>query len=262
MARARGGRLDVVALTDHDTVGRARRGPAALPPGLTLVPGMELSCRWTGAACTCWPTCSTPRIPRWPAAARSATTGSRRARAMVGQAGRELGAAVTWEQVAAIAGDGVVGRPHIARALVDTGVVDSPADAFTADWIGDGGRAYEDRYALDPPTAIALVARRGGVTVLAHPPLAAGLRGVRRSDRASWPPRGWTASRCGHPDHRPDAAAGCGCWRPSWAWCPPAAATTTARSPAITSGPRPPRLMPSSASPPRLTAASRRYPRG
>ena len=58
-----------------------------------------------------------------------------------GQAER-AGAPVSWEQVTAIAGDGVVGRPHVARALADSGVVASPADAFSPDWIGTGGRAH------------------------------------------------------------------------------------------------------------------------
>ena len=80
-----------------------------------------------------------------------------------------LGARVTWEQVAAIAGDSVVGRPHIARAMAAAGVISDPAGAFTAEWIGDGGRAYEDKYALDPSVAIGLVRDAGGVSVLAHP---------------------------------------------------------------------------------------------
>ena len=81
----------------------------------------------------------------------------------------ELGAPVTWEQVTGIAGDAVVGRPHIARALAEAGVVETPADAFTSEWIGDGGRAHVDRYAPDPARAIALVSAAGGVPVLAHP---------------------------------------------------------------------------------------------
>jgi predicted metal-dependent phosphoesterase TrpH len=92
----------------------------------------------------------------------------RRARAMVAKLGA-LGTGVTWEQVAAIAGDGVVGRPHIARALAAAGAISDPAEAFSSEWIGDGGRAYEDRYALDPAVAIGLVRDAGGVSVLAHP---------------------------------------------------------------------------------------------
>ena len=82
---------------------------------------------------------------------------------------RELGADVTWEQVSAIAGGAVVGRPHLARALAASGAVATPADAFTADWIADGGRAFVDRYAPDLARAVGLVLAAGGVPVLAHP---------------------------------------------------------------------------------------------
>ena len=91
-----------------------------------------------------------------------------RARAMVSRLA-DLGVDITWDQVAAIAGPAVVGRPHIARAMAASGAVASPREAFTRDWIGDGGRAYVDRYALDPVHAIGLVRDAGGVAVLAHP---------------------------------------------------------------------------------------------
>jgi len=70
--------------------------------------------------------------------------------------------------VAAIAGTAVVGRPHIARAMAAGGVVATPADAFTSDWIADGGRAYVARYALDPSYGIRLIRAAGGAAVLAH----------------------------------------------------------------------------------------------
>jgi predicted metal-dependent phosphoesterase TrpH len=82
---------------------------------------------------------------------------------------RELGAGVTWEQVLAIADGAVVGRPHLARALAAAGAVATPADAFTDDWIADGGRAFVDRYAPDLARAVGLVRAAGGVPVLAHP---------------------------------------------------------------------------------------------
>jgi predicted metal-dependent phosphoesterase TrpH len=81
----------------------------------------------------------------------------------------ELGAPVTWEQVSALAVGGVVGRPHIARAMVEAGVIESPEQAFGPDWIGAGGRAYVTRYALDPARAVGLIRDAGGVAVLAHP---------------------------------------------------------------------------------------------
>jgi 3',5'-nucleoside bisphosphate phosphatase len=169
MRRAAAANLDVVALTDHDTI--AGIGPAAraLPPGLTLVPGMELSCMYEGRSMHLLGYLTDPEN-----AALAAETELirddrvHRARAMVERL-RALGAPVIWEQVAAIAGDAVVGRPHIARALAEAGVVATPADAFTAEWIADGGRAHVGRYAPDPARAIALVRGAGGVPVLAHP---------------------------------------------------------------------------------------------
>jgi 3',5'-nucleoside bisphosphate phosphatase len=169
MRRARAAGLDVIALTDHDTlagIGQARR---ALPPGLTLVPGMELSCRLDGHSVHLLAHHADPAYPALAEQLHAITTDRlRRARDMVGKL-RELGVDITWEQVAAIAGDGVVGRPHIARAMVAAGAIARPDQAFTAEWIGPGGRAYAARYALDPEEAIRLVTSAGGVSVLAHP---------------------------------------------------------------------------------------------
>lgn len=91
-----------------------------------------------------------------------------RAQAMVRKL-QELDVPITWEQVARIAGNGSVGRPHVATALVELGVVDSVSDAFTPAWLGNGGRAYADKHELDPLDAIRLVKAAGGVTVFAHP---------------------------------------------------------------------------------------------
>ncbi len=169
MSRARAAGLDVIALTDHDTVAGHPGARAALPPGLTLVPGMELSCRLDGRSVHLLGYLFDPDEPEL--AAECATIRSSRvdrARAMVARL-EELGAPVSWEQVTAIAGDGVVGRPHIARALAAAGVVASAAEAFSPQWIGTGGRAHVRRYAPEPARAIELIRDAGGVAVLAHP---------------------------------------------------------------------------------------------
>jgi 3',5'-nucleoside bisphosphate phosphatase len=167
--RAAAAGLDVVALTDHDTMAGIAPAAAALPPGLTLVPGLELSCLDDGRSMHLLAYLCDPGDPAL-AAETELIRDDRvhRARAMVARLA-ELGAPVTWEQVAAIAGDAVVGRPHIARALAEAGVVATPADAFTAEWIADGGRAHVGRYAPDAARGIALVRAAGGVPVLAHP---------------------------------------------------------------------------------------------
>ncbi|MBB5936782.1 PHP domain-containing protein [Streptomyces zagrosensis] len=188
--------LDVVALTDHDTVAGHAEARAALPAGLTLVTGAELSCRLRlpagarpggaesagahAAADTDTDTDGSvslhmlaylfdpdePELFRERELVRDDRTP--RAQAMVVKL-RELGVPVSWEQVAKIAGDGAVGRPHVAAAMVELGIIASVSDAFTPDWLANDGRAYVEKHELDPFDAIRLVKAAGGVTVCAHP---------------------------------------------------------------------------------------------
>jgi len=167
--RAAAAGLDVIALTDHDTLAGHAEARAALPAGMTLLPGMELSCRLDGHSVHLLAYLFDSGYAELAAeveAIRQARVN--RARAMVDRL-RELGAPVSWDQVSAVAAGGVVGRPHIARALADAGVISAPADAFSPEWIAPGGRAHVGRYALDPARAVALVRAAGGVSVLAHP---------------------------------------------------------------------------------------------
>jgi predicted metal-dependent phosphoesterase TrpH len=168
MRRAARAGLDVVALTDHDTVAGHAEARAAAGP-VTLLPGMELSCRLDGRSLHMLAYLFDADQPELAAElTRIRDDRVLRARAMVDKLAA-LGVDVSWEQVAAIAGQAVVGRPHIARAMADSGAIASPREAFTRDWIADGGRAYVGRYALDPVRAIDLVRTAGGVTALAHP---------------------------------------------------------------------------------------------
>jgi predicted metal-dependent phosphoesterase TrpH len=168
MRRAARVGLDVVALTDHDTVAGHAEAHAAAGP-VTLLPGMELSCRLDGRSLHMLAYLFDADQPELAAElTRIRDDRVLRARAMVDKLAG-LGVDVSWEQVAAIAGQAVVGRPHIARAMADSGAIASPREAFTRDWIADGGRAYVGRYALDPVRAIDLVRAAGGVTALAHP---------------------------------------------------------------------------------------------
>ncbi|MGK5545099.1 PHP domain-containing protein [Streptomyces sp. URMC 127] len=164
--------LDVVALTDHDGVGGHAEAIAALPAGLTLVTGAELSCRLPGPDGFSVHMLAYLFDPLEPELARERdlVRDDRvpRARAMVAKL-NELGVPVTWERVAQIAGDGAVGRPHVATAMVELGVVRSVSDAFTSEWLAGDGRAYVEKHELNPFDAIRLVKAAGGVTVLAHP---------------------------------------------------------------------------------------------
>lgn len=206
--RAAAAGLDVVALTDHDTVAGHAAAAAALPAGLTLVPGAEISCEVTDGAgrrisMHLLAYLFDPAEPDFAAARdRLRADRSRRADDMVARL-QQLGAPITVEQVHTIAAGGAVGRPHVARALVDAGVVPDVASAFTDEWIGAGGRAYVDKYALDPVAAIGLVRRAGGAAVFAHP--GAVKRGPVVSDEvtASMAAAGLFALEVDHPDHAP-----------------------------------------------------------
>jgi len=167
--RARAAGQDVIALTDHDTVAGWDEAREAAGQSLVLVPGMELSCTLDGRSVHLLAYRFDPadaELRRQSALIRDDRV--HRARQMVARL-NELGADVTWDQVTRIAGDSVVGRPHIARAMAESGVVADPAAAFTKDWIDDGGRAYVDRYAVAAADAVRLVRAAGGVPVLAHP---------------------------------------------------------------------------------------------
>ncbi|HZR53498.1 MAG TPA: PHP domain-containing protein [Streptosporangiaceae bacterium] len=169
MRNAAAAGLDAVALTDHDTTAGHAVARAALPEGLTLIPGMELSCHLNDRSVHLLAYLFDPGdVELAEQTRRIRDDRVIRAQAIVTKLA-ELGADVTWEQVTAIAGSSVVGRPHIARAMVAAGIITEPRDAFTSEWIADDGRAYVTKYALDPVHAIGLIKAAGGVAVLAHP---------------------------------------------------------------------------------------------
>ncbi|MFJ9441160.1 PHP domain-containing protein [Kitasatospora sp. NPDC101235] len=198
--------LDVVALTDHDTVaGHAEAAEAvrALPEGtrLTVVPGAELSCVVDGISMHLLAYLFDPEEPEFARERDLVRTDRfRRGRAIVERC-RELGAEISWEQVQRIAGAGSVGRPHIASALVEAGVVPTVSDAFTADWLANGGRADVRKHETDPVTAVRLVRAAGGVPVFAHP--GAVKRGRTVSDQviADLAAAGLAALEVDHTDH-------------------------------------------------------------
>ncbi|MFE1260950.1 PHP domain-containing protein [Streptomyces albogriseolus] len=196
--------LDVVALTDHDTTRGHAEALAALPQGLTLVTGAELSCRLDGVSMHLLAYLFDPEEPAL-LAERELVRDDRvpRAKGMIAKL-NALGVPVTWEQVARIAGDGSVGRPHVASALVELGVVGSVSDAFTPEWLADGGRAYVPKHETDPFEAVRLVKNAGGVTVFAHPAAVKRGRTVPESAIAELAAAGLDGIEVDHMDHDPD----------------------------------------------------------
>jgi predicted metal-dependent phosphoesterase TrpH len=203
-----GAPLDGVALTDHDTIAGYHEAAAAVR-GLVgaperpfiVVPGAEISCILDDVSLHLLGYLFDPANGELAAELDLLRTDRiRRAQAMVDKL-VELGAPVTWEHVSAIAGDATVGRPHVAQALVDAGVVPDIPSAFVAEWIANDGRAYVEKYSLAPARAIALVRGAGGVTVFAHP--GASSRGAVVDEAAieTFAAAGLDGLEVDHPDH-------------------------------------------------------------
>jgi predicted metal-dependent phosphoesterase TrpH len=191
--------LDVIALTDHDTTD----GWASAVGHVDVVRGAEISCTHEGTSLHLLAYLFDPLD----AALAHALQGLRDSR--VGRAERMVqrlvadGHPVTWEQVQGIAG-GTVGRPHVARALIDVGLVGSIDEAFTPEWIGTGGRYWAGKDELDVMEAISLVRAAGGVTVFAHPAAASRGRIVGEEAIEQMAAAGLDGLEVDHPDHPAD----------------------------------------------------------
>lgn len=163
--------LDVVALTDHDiTAGWDEAAEAARSEGIALVPGIEISTRYRGAAVHLLAYLPDPDNPALVGELRRILDGrDDRVPAMLALL-RGLGIeGATEAALAEVTVDaGATGRPHVADLLVRLGVVADRDQAF-AEYLSEGGPAYVDRYAADLERMIGVVTAAGGVPVVAHP---------------------------------------------------------------------------------------------
>lgn len=170
VAAALASRLDVVALTDHDTFdGLASAEAAGRELGISVLGGIEISAQRRGRSVHLLgyrPDRQDPALGEELRRVRAARSG-RVPQMLAALAG--LGIVVDTEVLARIVGASPsVGRPHLADALVAQGVVADRNEAF-ARYFDDDGPAFVPRYSIDLPLAIDLVHDAGGVAVLAHP---------------------------------------------------------------------------------------------
>lgn len=196
--------LDVVAMTDHDGTAGWEQARMAIPTGLTLVPGIELS-----AAAheddqlipvhvlgylvdpghdALVAQCAAIRTSRHARARRIVA-------AMVAD-----GHPVSWERIAGMSA-GVIGRPHIASELVRVGLVLDVPSAFSPDWIGQGGRYYRTERKLPVLEAVRLIRDAGGVPVFAHPGAFGRGETVADATIAAMRDAGLVGLEVDHPDH-------------------------------------------------------------
>lgn len=201
--------LRVLAITDHDTTGGWAAAAAALPSGLRLVRGAELSCRWHG----CEPSVPLhllaylfdPADPGLVAElSRVRAARERRAERMV-ELLRSDGVDITWEEVRGYAAGGSVGRPHLAQALIRAGLVGTTTEAFSPRWLGERYRLPKED--IDVFTALRLVRAAGGVPVFAHPRATRRGRVVPDSLIVEMAAAGLVGLEADHEDHSPEERA-------------------------------------------------------
>ncbi len=207
LTTARAAGLDVVALTDHDTTAGWEAVAAARPRGLTVVPGLELSCRWfprdrPPVSVHLLAYLVDPGHPPLSAElarlrAERLTRGERIVTALAA-----AGYPVAWDRVVAASGGGVVGRPHVARALVEAGVVPS-VDAAFATLLHHRGPYHVPKADTDVLEGIALVRAAGGVPVFAHGLATRRGRVVDDDAVAAMAGAGLLGLEVDHPDHGP-----------------------------------------------------------
>jgi predicted metal-dependent phosphoesterase TrpH len=190
-----------IALTDHDTTaGLDEARGAARGRGLVVLTGCELSAEHEGQPVHVLGYAFDPEEPDFRAKREWIREGRVGRAERIVQRLRELGAEVRFERVLELAGGASVGRPHIARAMVEAGVVPDVASAFSPEWIGTGGRAYVAKVAVTPVEAVELIRGAGGVAVLAHPSIHAGAKAVPEPVIRAMAAAGMAGLEVDHPD--------------------------------------------------------------
>jgi predicted metal-dependent phosphoesterase TrpH len=168
----------ILSLTDHDTTaGDAEARAAADRLGLRLIPGIELSTDYGKADVHLLGygiDIDSKPLQDFLEEQRE----GRRARGQkIVDILRGHGMPVELDRVLDIAGEATLGRPHVARALVEKGYVASVQQAFDL-WLGNGKPADVDRKKLSPEEAIAMIHENGGV-VSSHTPFTSARTGRR-----------------------------------------------------------------------------------
>ena len=162
--------IDVVGLTDHDTTeGWAEAAEAAEREGITLVRGLEISCKLAGHGAHLLAYLPDPTYEPLGLELERILDGRNARLPATLEKLRGIGIDIEEEDVRRIAGDAAaMGRPHVADALVEKGVVQHRGEAFET-YLGSRGPAYVNRYAAPLQAMVRTVTEAGGVSVIAHP---------------------------------------------------------------------------------------------
>lgn len=171
VAAAKAEGLAAIALTDHDTVAGVEEAlEAGRRLGIEVIPGVEISAEHSPGQMHIVGLFIDPAdagLREW--LAELAGGRDNRNPRIIGKL-QDLGIDITMSEVAAVAGEGSVGRPHIAKVLLAKGAVKTTQEAFDR-YLAKGAVAYFDRLRATPEESIARIHAAGGLAILAHPNL-------------------------------------------------------------------------------------------
>lgn len=193
--------VSVWSLTDHDNCGGcAEAAVAAEERGIQFIAGIEISAFADRSIHVLGYGVDSESAVLRSYSARRLQARHDRMLLMIDKLG-ELGVDVDFERVQRIAGQGAIARPHLARALLEAGAVDSMQEAFD-NWISNDGKAYVETPWPKVPDAISLINEAGGVAILAHPGI------YDRDDLIpAWVDAGLQGIEVRHPKHDADTEA-------------------------------------------------------
>lgn len=183
------------ALSDHDTCeGCAEAATAAAEHGIEFITGIEVSA-YIDRSIHVLGYGVDPASPVLLDYSKQRLQARQDRMALMIERLRDLGVDIDVERVQRIAGKGSIGRPHLARALVEVGAVESMQDAFD-NWISNNGKVYVATTWPKVPDAIDIINAAGGIAVLAHP-------GIYDRDEhiGDWVDAGIVGIEVRHPKH-------------------------------------------------------------
>jgi predicted metal-dependent phosphoesterase TrpH len=197
--------ITVIGLTDHDSISGWQEATASLRPGISLVPGAEISCQTTDGISVhilglLFDSSNSELMNTLEKTRENRHGRMEKIIARISEAGIDI----TMNDVLAQLSDGAtLGRPHLADALVKKGVVASRDEAFTQ-MLHNNSKYYVSHYSPTPEDAIALIKAAGGVSVIAHPMASHRGRTISLETFGSLIDSGLDGIEVDHRDHSPD----------------------------------------------------------
>lgn len=200
IARAKGLGLSTIAITDHDSVEGVKEAIQQAGDSLEVIPGVELTAAFQQREIHILGYGFQVDHPEFGAFLNRMQIYRRdRIRAMIDRL-RQRGVEISFEEVLRVGAEGSLGRPHLAQAMLQRGVVRSFEEAFER-YIGDDAPCFVKGATVTVPEAVERIRLAGGVAVLAHP-----YRLVQDSQIPELVAAGIRGIEAHHPDHSASVA--------------------------------------------------------